>query len=61
MKFNPDAEKFSYTVWAEGLPTIVRVDGKDYSRIVRYRPECGLYITINGYMYFEYEFDYGDW
>ena len=33
----------------------VQVDGKNYTRTVRYRKDCGLYIVISGKMLFEYE------
>lgn len=36
----------------------VELDGKQYTRRVRYRRDCGLYIVINRMMYFEYECEY---
>lgn len=42
----------------EGCTVTVRVNGKQYTRKVRYKDECGLYIVINNRMYFEYECQY---
>lgn len=39
----------------EGENVTIELDGKHYTRRVRYRSDCGLYIIINNTMYFEYE------
>jgi hypothetical protein len=42
----------------EGKRVTVKVDGKVYTRKVMYKKSDGLYITINNYRFFEYEFKY---
>ena len=42
----------------EGKTVTVELDGKQYTRKVKYRSDCGLYIVIKNTMYFEYECEY---
>lgn len=42
----------------EGEMVTVEFKGKQYTRRVRYRSDCGLYIVINNTMLFEYECEY---
>lgn len=42
----------------EGEKVTVEIDNKQYTRRVHYRMDCGLYIIVNKYRYFEYEVEY---
>ncbi len=45
--------------FTQGERVTVEIDGKQYTRKVFYKRDCGLYITVNNRMYFEYECNYG--
>lgn len=46
----------AHTPFRENKRALFQIGGKIYSRVVRYRRECGLYVTVNNKRYFEYEF-----
>lgn len=45
----------------EGMNVTVELDGVQYTRKVYNDKLAGLYVTINGRKYFEYEVDYSYW
>jgi len=46
----------AHTAFRENKRALFQIGGKIYSRVVRYRRDCGLYVTVNNRKYFEYEF-----
>ena len=64
--FSDQAERVPVTIsekpevisgrFLEGQSVTVRVSGKLYTRVVGYRKDCGLFITVNKMKIFEYEF-----
>jgi len=62
-KFNKDFSEMEKKVvdgdFLEGETVTVSIDGKEYTRKVRYERECGdLTITVKGYKFFASEFTY---
>lgn len=52
--------KKCYGGWYVGRKVSVNIDGMDYTRVVRDRRECGMYIVVNGIEHYEYEFEYAN-
>ena len=42
-------------ITVEGEKITVEFEGKEYTRRLKFRRDCGLYITINGIEHYEYE------
>lgn len=47
-------------VGKEGKRVRIEVDGKETTRRVYFRSDCGLYILVKNTMIFEYDFRYTD-
>lgn len=63
-KLNAQLTREKSVKFISGLPyennkVTVEIDGKEYTRKVCYKTDCGLYITVKNHMYFEYEWDFG--
>lgn len=52
------AKCIALTPMLEGQKSTFTIDGKKYTRTVRYKQSDGLYVVVNSTKYFEYEFEY---
>lgn len=50
-------ELVSLTPMFEGEKTTFTINGKKYTRVVRYRKSDGLYVVVDNTEYYEYEFE----
>jgi hypothetical protein len=55
-------ELIALTPMYEGEQATFTINGKKYTRVVRYRQSDGLYVVVDNTEYYEYEFEvrYGE-